>query len=1727
MTAPAGTGLAEGESATVDVRAVDRAGNVGPEASIALTPNYGPRIVGYWPDVPVLPGTDYVDLTFNEPINPASFTVDDVSVWLGTPPALGFFDTGDGGYGIQVVGTLAYVAALEAGLQILDLSDPTAPALVGVFDTPDKTLDVFVVDTLAYVADDTGGVRIVDVSDPANPMEVGQCDLPGQIHSVYVEGPIAYAVGYKSGLCVLDVSEPTGPVQIGHLETDYSHNLQIVGSLAYVADDDYGLRIVDISDPANPMQVGRYDTSGYAQDVEIVGDLAYVAAGDLVILDVSDPAAPVQIGYASGMSASGVQIVGSMAFVACSSYTGEFRAIDVTDPTAPVHVSVYQTTSRITEAQVVGDLAYVTVAGDGLRVLEVSRAAQQVSQIDPTTYRVQIAPPVGNGTYKVFVGLDVSDLAGNTMDQDADGIGSEATQDRYVAVLTIDETPPAAPGRLEFTDDTGILTYDKLTADADPTFTWTAASDVSGIARYEYRIDGGEWMATTATSATVALADGPHTFEVRAVDNLGLAGSVASIDLVVDATAPAAPAGPWLDGAMLKWGEVTDVSEIWRYNYRINGGSWINFPITQVNTGLAEGATALFEVRAVNKAGNAGEIAPATMTIDYGPSIIGHSPDGAVLPTDSLTIVFDEPIDPATFTSQDIKVFPPDPILVGGLATSDEARDVVVVGTLAYVVDDAAGLQIMDVSDLAAPVRLGSWHGVGRALDVVVSGTLGYLAYGSAGLRILDVSDPTAPVLLGTYDTPYSALDVSVVGTLAYVADERAGMLIIDVSDPAVPVLLGEHSSSYAYGVDVHGTLAYMTVSYGLRIIDVSDPSVPVQLGYVSCGGPARGVTAEGTRAYVASGSAGVAIVDVSDPAAPVLLGAASTPGYSVSVAVSGNRAYVADGNGGLRVADMSDPTMPVVIGAYDTSGDALGVALSGGLVYLTDGRGGLRIFDVPRVDVSGITQLDDVTFRVDLAQPLPAGSYHVAVGPNVTDQAGNAMDQDGDGIGGEAADDVYGFDFTVDPTLPPAPQDLSLVNDTGASSADRLTAGADLLFAWSAATAAAGYEFRVDGGVWTPTLWISEEVTAGEGPHVIKVRAISSLGNPGPATSLNVIVDLTPPDAPTGLEVSGSVLSWDDTADANGIWKYQYRIDGGQWIDSADTQVDTGVPAASAAVFDVRAFDNAGNVGPWATIVKEPDYGPRVVGHSPDGAVGPVDYVEIAFDEAIDPVTISGEDVRVLLAQPARLGGYDTSGYAYGAVVAGTTAYVAVDHYGLQIVDVSDPAAPVWLGGYDTSGNARGVAVAGTTAYVADGFQGLVIIDVTDPAAPVRLGVFDTAGYAYDVTLSGGLAYVADDTGGLQIIDVADPAAPVRLGGYDTTGRARGVMVVGSVAYVANERSGLQIIDVSNPVAPVRLGGYDTAGNAYAVAVSGTVAYVADYTAGLQIIDVSNPAAPVRLGGYNTPGFARDVAVAGGLVYVADDYRGLLIIDAAIPAAPQLVAVHDTPGNARTVVAADGIAYLADGYNGLEVIDVQRPVTGIAQVDDATFRAELAGELSAGDYAVRVGPNVAELAGNLMDQDANGAGGEVGDVLTFGFTTTGPAPLPAPAPVARPTAFQAFLAPGTTPAGSALMGPLPDAPTAAAFAGPDESSPSPAATAGQDAAGSIEPLASAVAVTQPASFGQFLCAPADIDLLCDSPMPLPSLAQLSALPQASATEVDLLDLQPTNLEVIPALLPV
>ncbi|MES9900953.1 MAG: hypothetical protein ABW148_18300, partial [Sedimenticola sp.] len=71
---------------------------------------------------------------------------------------------------------------------------------------------------------------------------------------------------------------------------------------------------------------------------------------------------------------------------------------------------------------------------------------------------------------------------------------------------------------------------------------------------------------------------------------------------------------------------------------------------------------------------------------------------------------------------------------------------------------------------------------------------------------------------------------------------------------------------------------------------------------------------------------------------------------------------------------------------------------------------------------ISAIHQISSVQYQLQLLAPLNDGLYALTVGPEILADNGKGMDQDGDGLIGEAFEDQYQTQFTIDTQAPISP---------------------------------------------------------------------------------------------------------------------------------------------------------------------------------------------------------------------------------------------------------------------------------------------------------------------------------------------------------------------------------------------------------------------------------------------------------------------------------------------------------------------------------------------------------------------------------------------------------------------------------------------------------------------------------------------------------------------------------
>jgi hypothetical protein len=281
--------------------------------------------------------------------------------------------------GVAVRGSFAFVAAGEAGLQVVELADPTHPRVVATYDSAGHTWDVALAGRYVYLADEYNGLRILDLEDPLAPVEVGFFDPPGQeefFHGVASAGGRVYVADggiERTGLWILDLTDPAQPAPLGFWPltapgdsglAPRAEDVDVAGEIAYVAAGTAGLSLVDVGDPRNPVEIGAYDTPGRAAQLQVVEGHVFLVDGDLRVVDVSDPTAPSLVGFydlGPGSDTPQVVVAQGYAFVTAAG----IEVLDVTEPAQPVKVAAHPLPSGAVAFQGTG----VTVAGEGLFTL--------------------------------------------------------------------------------------------------------------------------------------------------------------------------------------------------------------------------------------------------------------------------------------------------------------------------------------------------------------------------------------------------------------------------------------------------------------------------------------------------------------------------------------------------------------------------------------------------------------------------------------------------------------------------------------------------------------------------------------------------------------------------------------------------------------------------------------------------------------------------------------------------------------------------------------------------------------------------------------------------------------------------------------------------------------------------------------------------------------------------------------------------------------------------------------------------------------------------------------------------------------------------------------------------------------------------------------------------------------------------------------------------------------
>ena len=285
---------------------------------------------------------------------------------------------------------------------------------------------------------------------------------------------------------------------------------------------------------------------------------------------------------------------------------------------------------------------------------------------------------------------------------------------------------------------------------------------------------------------------------------------------------------------------------------------------------------------------------------------------------------------------------------VGGYFSVDAVRIVEVQDNIAYVLDVEEGLLLIDISDPANTVLLGSYQNISSPWDLAVSDEIACVTSHDLLLYIIDVSDPTEPTLLSSISTPDYWGYILLINSMIYVTCSGE-LQIIDIRDPANPNFMGNYDlNSPLYDIAVSNNIAYITSLYNaLKIIDVSNPFEPVLLSSFNTHGDAYGVEVFNELVFLTDDEVGLLIIDVSDPQFPNLLSCYHSNKTFYDVIVQDSLAYVINPYYGFQAILFSDPVNPELLSEYDTPGYAKDFELQNNCIYIADDSAGLQIINV------------------------------------------------------------------------------------------------------------------------------------------------------------------------------------------------------------------------------------------------------------------------------------------------------------------------------------------------------------------------------------------------------------------------------------------------------------------------------------------------------------------------------------------------------------------------------------------------------------------------------------------------------------------------------------------------------------------------------------------------------------------------------------------------------------
>ena len=309
-------------------------------------------------------------------------------------------------------------AASTWGLEIFSLTEPAKPIRIGEIATPGQARAVAVEGDTAYIADGVAGVQVIDVSVPTAPNVVKTLGGFTDARRVETAGNNLYVLGTARGLLVYnqhEVRNAQTPRPRRFFRTEGTPlNIVIRDKTVYVSDDRHGLYILEQSplgdfvfQSAVPILANTYEILETAN-----ASYAFVASGNLTLVDITNAENP-EMGVRLNTPgfATSIQLRNNTVYLA--DQQAGLHIIDVHNPQQPRRISSQPTFGNATDVVVWGALAYIADGKAGIQTIDVSKSESprwlHHYAFDGTAYGIDVVETT-EGKRNVYVANGVGGL---------------------------------------------------------------------------------------------------------------------------------------------------------------------------------------------------------------------------------------------------------------------------------------------------------------------------------------------------------------------------------------------------------------------------------------------------------------------------------------------------------------------------------------------------------------------------------------------------------------------------------------------------------------------------------------------------------------------------------------------------------------------------------------------------------------------------------------------------------------------------------------------------------------------------------------------------------------------------------------------------------------------------------------------------------------------------------------------------------------------------------------------------------------------------------------------------------------------------------------------------------------------------------------------------------------------------------------------------------------------